>query len=213
MMAQRHAFNLSPPLLLSGLLLLLTACGEDPERVMTRVRYLQNKEQYDEAITTALKGADHVPNKDRAELLLKAVELAHTQNALTGKKTYATQSLEILKTLMDEKLLMDGQPEAMAAKIFDSHGKFEKASKYLMAAEKIAATQNMDLAGNYRIDLVQLFNRPGSKDQAIKEAKVFLNKYPRHPRREEMENTLYQLEAELESQWQAQYASPEQSSE
>ena len=195
-----------------GFLLILLACGEDPNRILTRVRYLQGKEQYKEALDAALNGADHTRGKDRAEILLKAAETAFALDAKTGKKGYALQAIQILKTIMDERKMIDGRPQDLAAKIFEAHGKIDKASKYLLLAEKMAGQENKDLAGNYRIDLIQLYRKSASLQQAIDEANVFMSTYPRHPRRAELETQLHQMEAERDAEWNAEHSSDATSS-
>lgn len=161
-------------------------CGENPSVVRNRIKFLMSKGKNEEALNVALKAAEHSSKSDRGEILLEAATVAVQLYQESGQKSQAQQALEIVQTLIDEKLVVDGRPFFLAAKVFEKDHKPESAIKFFRRAEDFSKSDPQQ-AGLYRYYLIEMLWKQHDGVQLLKEAKLFRERYPQHDRLSEIE--------------------------
>ncbi len=186
-----------------GLVLLSIACGgADPQEITRRVRHLRNTDKLDRALPQALDAIEDLSGKDKADIQILAAETAYDLYRRTNNKAYATQALELLQAVMNDKLISDGRPEGLAAAIFKSYEKFDRAVKYYRLAEKYAAPTDPVRAAAYAYQVIDIVKGRNSHQVIISETESFLRKYPNHPQVSAIQQINLSSKQADESEWQ-----------
>lgn len=161
------------------------SCGQDPGMVKTRIKFLIDRGKLKEALEAGLKGAEKVPKGSKGEILLDAAEVAIKIYRQSSQKSDGLRALEILQRIIEEKLVPDGRPYVLAARIFQIDKQYDKAVDYYRQAES-ASMSDPGQAGTYRYYLIELFQQMQQGELIIREAREFYTKYPAHERTPEV---------------------------
>lgn len=194
---------LSCLLLLVWSLSLAGCASRSLEDVSARIRYLQNKEKYAEAVDAAVDESKRMRGKDRSEVLLMAAEISSMLYQSTGDKKHLLKTQQLLGKVIKEKTILDGRPQDMAATLLEHAGKYDKAIQFVKKAEKMAGADG-EAAGQYLLHQIQILRKCATDDEVADAARVFLEKYPKHSKVAQAEAIIEAIENKKRLETQTQ---------
>lgn len=172
--------------LICGLSAAFAGCGEDPGLVQTRIRFLMEQNKPQQALDEGLKRVQDVRMSHRGEVLLDLAKVAITLYRSGGQKSNGIKALEMMREVIDNKLILDGRPYMTASEVFEIDHQYDKAVEYMERAEGLFPSDPYQ-AGLCRYNIIRIYRDTSYNDGVLKHAKIFREKYSSHDRMQDVE--------------------------